>query len=255
MNPLASLLLVVLAWPGFAPGAGETPALAPPSGAPQAPPVGRPAEKPADSPEEKPADKPAPVAANPDVSAVLDGIQRFYADAQDLRADFAQTYTYKVYNRTQRSSGQVFFKKPKMMRWDYKKPVAKVFVADGQTLWVYEPEENQVFKRDLSSSQLPVALTFMSGEGRLADEFDARLMQSPADSYVVELIPKRHAGDYRSLLLTVDRETFAVKASTVVDPVGNSNQVTFANVRINSGLPDGAFRFSPPKGVRVITDP
>jgi outer membrane lipoprotein carrier protein len=185
---------------------------------------------------------------------VLDGIQRFYADARDLRADFAQVYTYKVYNRTQRSSGQVFFKKARMMRWDYKKPVEKVFVADGRTLWVYEPEENQVFQRDLGSSQLPVALTFMSGEGRLEEEFDARLMQSPAASYVIELIPKRHEGDYRSLLLTVDRATFAVQASTVVDPVGNSNQVTFSNVRINSGLPDAAFRFTPPKGVRVITD-
>lgn len=243
MSGLSSLLVVVLSLPAFAPGDGEAPTLEPPP-----PPAGTP-KVPAADPPAKPA---AP--ATTEVAQVLDGIQKFYADAHDLRADFTQTYTYKVYNRTQVSRGTVFFKKPRMMRWDYKKPVPKVFVADGQTLWVYEPEENQVFRRDLSSSQLPVALTFMSGEGELADEFDARLVQSPADAYVVELIPKRHAGDYRSLLLTVDRATFAVRSSTVVDPVGNSNQVVFANVQTNSGVPDGAFRFTPPKGVRVITE-
>lgn len=219
----------------------------------------------AQPPEPAPGAGPAPIpeaapkapaeAADPEVTRVLDGIQAFYADARDLKASFTQTYTYKVYGRTQVSSGRVFFKKPRMMRWDYKAPVAKVFVADGKTLWVYEPEENQAFRRDLASSQLPVALTFMSGEGRLADEFDARLVQSPADVYAVELIPKRHAGDYKSLLLKVDRQTFAVKASTVVDPVGNTNQVVFSDVQTNAGLADSAFQFSPPKGVRVITEP
>lgn len=203
---------------------------------------------------EAPADKGA-AAPDAEVQRVLDGLQAFYADARDLKAQFTQTYTYKVYGRTQVSKGRVLFKKPRMMRWDYKTPVQKVFVADGATLWVYEPEENQAFRRDLASSQLPVALTFMSGEGKLADEFDVRLLQGPAEVYNVELIPKRHAGDYKSLLLKVDRQTFAVQSSTVIDPVGNTNQVVFSSVETNSGVADGAFKFSPPKGVRIITEP
>ncbi len=218
-----------------APGAGPTPV---PAATPKAPPAVA-----------------ADAALDPEVKRVLDGIQGFYANATDLKAEFTQTYTYKVYGRKQVSGGKVFFKKPRMMRWDYKTPVSKVFVADGRTLWVYEPEENQAFKQDLAESQLPVALTFMSGEGQLADEFDARLMQSPSDVYTVELIPKRHAGDYQSLLLKVDRETFAVRSSTVVDPVGNTNQVVFDAVATNAGIADKAFEFSPPKGVRIITDP
>lgn len=192
--------------------------------------------------------------AAPPVDEVLAGIQKFYADAQDLKAKFTQTYTYKVYDRKQVSHGTVYFKKPRRMRWDYSKPTTKVFVADGQTLWVYEPEENQVFKRDLSSAQLPVALTFMSGEGKLADEFDAKLMPPPDDKHwQVELIPKKTEGDYKALRLTVDRATFAVTASTVVDPVGNTNHLVFADVQTNGGLPDKGFEFKPPEGVRVIT--
>ncbi len=194
--------------------------------------------------------------AAPEVGQVVDGIQKFYADAQDLQANFTQRYTYLVYDRVQISSGVVYFKKPGMMRWDYQKPEPKVFVADGQTLWVYEPAENQAFKRKLDSSQLPVALTFMSGQGKLTDEFDAKLVEAPdASSLAVELVPKRHAGDYKSLRLTVDAKSYAVKTSTVVDPVGNTNELVFADMKTNVGLPDAGFKFRPPEGVRVITGP
>lgn len=198
----------------------------------------------------------APAGAAPDVKAVVDGIQTFYADAQDLQASFTQRYTYLVYDRTQVSNGIVYFKKPGMMRWDYQQPQPKVFVADGQTLWVYEPTENQAFKRKLADAQLPVALTFMSGKGKLLEEFDAKLLPSKdAAAYVVELIPKRHAGDYKSLRLTVDAKTYAVTASTVVDPVGNTNALTFTDVKTNVGLPDAGFKFRPPDGVRIVTSP
>ena len=63
------------------------------------------------------------------------------------------------------------------MRWDYAEPDPQVFVADGETLWVYQPNEAQAFKQPLKSAQLPVALTFMSGKGELRDEFEASLVR------------------------------------------------------------------------------
>ena len=195
-----------------------------------------------------------PVEQDP-TARVLAGIQAYYAGAADLKAKFTQHYTYKVYDRTQVSSGKVFFKKPRMMRWDYQKPASKVFVADGKTLWVYEPEEGQVFKRDLVGSQLPVALTFMSGEGDLTKAFDATLTDESKADFVLELVPKESAADYQKLLLSVDRSTFQVRESTVIDPVGNVNRVVFTDIKTNSGLPDRGFQFTPPEGVRVIAEP
>lgn len=192
--------------------------------------------------------------AAPTVEAVVAGIQSFYGNAADLTAGFTQTYTYKIYNRKQVSSGKVFFKKPGKMRWDYATPTKKVFVSDGATLWVYEPDENQAFKRSLKSSQLPVALTFMTGEGKLAEAFTASLLTSKDPAiYKVKLVPKTHQGDYKSLVLTVDAKTYAVRASTVFDPVGNTNYVQFTQMKTNGNLPDAGFKFTPPAGVQVIT--
>ena len=95
----------------------------------------------------------------------------------------------------------------------------------------------------------------MSGEGRLRDEFSAKLKQDTADGVVVELIPKRNEGDYKRIDLTCDPTTFAVKSSLVVDPVNNTNKITFNKMKLNQGLPDKGFQFSLPKGVRLITDP
>ncbi|MEE2786789.1 MAG: outer membrane lipoprotein carrier protein LolA [Myxococcota bacterium] len=194
-------------------------------------------------------------AASIRVAEVVAGVQTFYGAANDLKANFKQTYTYTVYGRSQLSSGVVYFKKPGMMRWDYRAPTPKVFVADGKVLWIYEPEENQAFKREIGSSQLPVALTFMNGEGSLSDAFHASLKTDTSTSIVLNLVPKKDAGEYQRIELECDPKTFAVRSSLVIDPVGNTNRIDFLEIELNRMLPDRGFQFTPPKGVRIITDP
>ncbi|MAD61140.1 MAG: outer membrane lipoprotein carrier protein LolA [Myxococcales bacterium] len=190
-----------------------------------------------------------------DQSEIIEKVQSFYAKAQDFQADFKQIYTYKIYGRKKLSTGKVFFKKPARMRWDYEVPTPRVFIADGQTLWVYEPEEAQVFKRDLSSAQLPVALRFMQGKARLDQEFKLHSMQA-TDKEVVELSlkPKSAQVDFKTLKLRVKTSTGEVLASTLVDATGNLNEISFVAVKVNQGLPNEGFSFTPPKGVRVIDE-
>lgn len=210
---------------------------------------------PAPTPEAPDATVEVTAPAEADLHQILSGVQNFYAEAADFQAVFVQTYTYQAYQRTQISKGKVYFKKPGRMRWDYTEPVPKVFVSDSETFWIYEPEERQAFRQPLKKAQLPVALTFMSGEGNLEDAFDAKLLPALNDStYHIELVPKANEGDYRALRLEVDRKTFAVTASTVVDPVGNTNHLAFSDVKTNRDLKDSGFRFVPPEGVRILSD-
>ena len=100
------------------------------------------------------------------------------------------------------------------MRFDYKSPHRKLIISDGQTLWIYEPDQFQAFKRDLRGSQLPVAMTFMSGQGDLRAEFTGKLLSKKNGKAIIELIPKANEGDYRALRLEVDLKNFAVQSST-----------------------------------------
>ena len=206
----------------------------------------------------------APVAAAPppaaagrlNVSTVVDKVQRRYDSASDFRARFTQTLTSAAMGRKTNSAGAVMFKKPGRMRWDYEKPERAMYVSDGNTLWLYEPDDQQAFKQALSTSQLPAALAFLTGKGKLANEFDITLVdKSPyaaPGEYVLALSPKVAEPQVKSLLFIVDPKTFDVRESVITDGQGNLNDLTFADIRTNTHLPDSDFRWSPPSGVRVI---
>jgi outer membrane lipoprotein-sorting protein len=57
------------------------------------------------------------------------------------------------------------------------------------------------------------------------------------------------------VILTVLRSDFSVVESTVIDPVGNINRLQFSKITQNSGIPNRAFEFKVPKGVRIIDPP
>ena len=138
------------------------------------------------------------------------------------------------------------------MRWDYQKPQSKVFVSNGDVLWVYEPEKGQAYKKSLQDSELPIAISFLMGKGNLLDEFKPTLGAVTADTVTVNLMPLKASRHYKTLKLTVSRSSFIVEESSIVDPANNTNTVIFSNVVIDASLPDSGFEFSPPKGVNVL---
>jgi outer membrane lipoprotein carrier protein len=191
-----------------------------------------------------------------ELKAVVDGVQRRYDGATDFRARFGQTVTNAAFGRKTSSSGQVLFKKPGRMRWNYEKPEQKMYVADGATLWLYEPEDKQAFKQDLRGSQLPAALAFLTGQGKLSSEFDVAFAKdspygTPSD-YVLSLSPKQPQAQVKGIVFVVDPATFNVRESVITDAQGNTNDLLFSDIKVNTGVPDATFRWTPPAGVRVI---
>ena len=75
--------------------------------------------------------QPAAPSAESDARLVAATVQSFYEQTKDVSASFYQTYVNKLYQRTDRTSGRVVFKKPGKMRWDYDKPNGKVIVSNG----------------------------------------------------------------------------------------------------------------------------
>jgi outer membrane lipoprotein carrier protein len=199
-----------------------------------------------------------PAAPSPrlDVKVVVDRVQRRYDAAGDFRARFGQTLTNVAFGRRTSSSGEVLFKKPGRMRWNYEKPEPKAYVADGSTLWLYEPEDKQAFKQDLRGSQLPAALAFLTGQGKLAAEFEISFAGpspygGPGD-YVLALSPRQPQAQVKNILFVVDPSTFNVRESVITDAQGNTNDLLFSDIRVNTAVADATFRFTPPAGVRVI---
>src|SRR4029078_573797 len=156
-----------------------------------------------------------------DVAAVVAKVQKRYDEASDFKARFAQTLTSTALKRTTNSSGQATFKKPGRMRWDYEKPDKSSYITDGGVLWLYEPDDKQAFKQDLKGSQLPAALAFLTGKGKLANEFDITFAEKTpsgrAGDYVLSLSPKVAQPQVKIILFVVAPRTYDVRESVITD--------------------------------------
>jgi outer membrane lipoprotein carrier protein len=188
---------------------------------------------------------------------VVDRIQAHYAEVSDFSASFVQTVAHKLFpGRLERSYGAVMFKKSGLMRWEYARPEKKLFVYDGSTLWVYEPEVPQAFKATANAARLRNALAFLNGEGKIKESYKAEKLDAArfdfTAGYVLKLTPLDKNSPFKKIELYVSSTDFHVVRSVVVDNEGNRNRFDFSNSAHNGGLSASLFTFSPPAGVPVI---
>jgi outer membrane lipoprotein carrier protein len=194
-------------------------------------------------------------AGDPDVAPLVSRIQKFYDSTRDLHAKFDQVLETDMGSK-KKASGELWLKKAGKMRWDYSKPEKKLMVSDGQTLWVYEPEDAQAFKQDLRSSTLPLSVSFLFGQGKLTDEFSISVAHpegvgQPGD-VVLKLVPKAATTAYRYLVFVVDPKTGMVRETLIHLQEGGTNHLTFSNVETNKGVEDAKFKFAPPSGTKIL---
>jgi len=198
-----------------------------------------------------------------DARTVAARVQSFYDQTRDVSADFYQTYVNQLYKRTDRSHGKVTFKKPGMMRWDYAQPNGKVIVSDGKRLVMYEPGEDgdkgQYAEQQVSGAQLPQALSFLMGTGRLEEGFTFRLLDAAREGYpngdVLELQPKQPTPHYARILFYVERDPRLrglVRRILIIDEAGNRNRFDFSALKFNASVSEEPFRWSPPVGSRKL---
>lgn len=191
-------------------------------------------------------------AMDPEVKALVDRMQAFYETTRDFTAQFRQDYTYKAFKRTQSSSGTVTYRKPALMRWEYQAPSPRTFVLAGDRVFAHDPEAKLLTRAALATNQLSASVTFLWGQGKLADEF--HIVRKPCDKCLgaaLELTPLRPDPRFKRITLEVDEQTAQVRRSTVVDPDGSENAITFLELKPNVGIDEKHFRLAPPPGTQV----
>jgi outer membrane lipoprotein carrier protein len=187
---------------------------------------------------------------------VLSEIQSRYENTNDFEANFLQEFVGKVMKKSQKGEGKVYFKKKGMMRWDYRVPNQKL-ISNGQTLWFYQPEENQVYVSDISKvikERTPLA--FLAGEGNLSRDFNLlnfnESVSQKEDNYILQLTPKEPYPALSKLGLTVDKKTYHILQTDVFDGLGNVTRTRFLDIKTNTNLPDSLFQFTIPSGAEVL---
>jgi len=202
-----------------------------------------------------------PATAAATVDEVVDRVQATCARTQDLSAWFHQTVSYRSLGQVREAQGVFLLKRPAKIRWEYQKPEPRLILTDGKTLWDYSPIDKQVrveaFGVDFAS-KLP--MSFLAGDCQLRREFSIVTLEhagtrTSPNTTILDLKPLRDEVGVTRVLLEVNLQTYTVERTTVFDAAGNTNVLAFANLKLNPGLRDDQFQFTPPAGVTVVTPP
>lgn len=193
------------------------------------------------------------MASTEQAEAALKG---FVENVQSFKADFVQVQRDDAGFELERSEGRFWLSRPGRFRWEVRTPFAQTVVADGETLWTYEPDLAQVTRRPADAALAGTPAELLADGSALEARFRivAPLTDAPLEAegaeQVVRLEPRSDESDFRSVtLLLADG---VPRALVFADQLGGRTTVRFSNVAVNEAIDETHLRFTPPEGADVV---
>ncbi|MCL2345969.1 MAG: outer membrane lipoprotein chaperone LolA [Desulfobulbus sp.] len=183
-------------------------------------------------------------------AGAIDRLHRFLAGTKTLKAEFAQLVIAKGGRQPQPSSGLVSIARPGKLRWEIRKPYPQLMIGDGEKIWIYDSELQQVTVRrvDQAIGGSPAAL--LAGSNDLERNFTLSEAGERDGLSWVDAVPK--AGDSGFEQVRIGFAGDDLKAMELHDSFGQITQIRFSALERNPALPAATFRFVPPEGVDVV---
>lgn len=197
-------------------------------------------------------------ALTPAAKALIAAVQKKYDGMKSLSATFNQKVKGAA-SATSEAAGTMSFRKPGMLRFDYRTPHNRRFIAKGGTMWLVEPDRKEAQRLEFSQSGLPAALSFLWGEARLAETFDITQPDRPRvpveGATELKLAPRKPSPHVREVYLAIDPKTHLIMGLLLYDHAGTKNMLLLSDVRPDGGPAPAEFEFTPPKGYSVMEVP
>ncbi|MDB5818684.1 MAG: outer rane lipoprotein carrier protein LolA [Rhizobacter sp.] len=179
----------------------------------------------------------------------VDSLKAFVRDVKSGRSDFTQTVTAPDGIKKKTSSGTFEFARPNRFRFTYVKPFEQVIVADGQKVWIYDPDLNQVSSRKLTQALGATPAALLAG-GSMEKDFDLKAMPDRDGLSWAQALPHTKDGAFQSLQVGFDGSKLA--AVEIVDSFGQKSLLKFDQLAENAAVPAASFMFKPPAGADVL---
>lgn len=186
------------------------------------------------------------------------------ADARDQLAGFSNglqgldgRFAQQVFDSNgalkEESAGKVALSAPRQFRWEYESPFPQLVVADGDQIWVYDPDLEQVTVRTQSFEEQASPLAVLIDPGELDRQFKVREGGQHDGLDWLVLTPKNvDDAQFSEARLGFSGEDLARMG--IVDALGQRTEIRFTQWQRNPAFAAGTFRFTPPAGVDVVGD-
>jgi len=180
----------------------------------------------------------------------LEQVQAFAQDMQTFSADFEQRVIDDSGRLLETSGGTMAMRKPDLFRWHYTGDFEQLIVADGQHVWVYDVELEQVTVKDQDLAANNSPFYVLTDPQRLQQDYELEDRGQINGLSLVGLVPKISGGEIEWVELGF--RDHLVELVVIQDALGQQTRIRFSRPQLNLPLDDSAFQFSPPPGIDVI---
>lgn len=180
-------------------------------------------------------------------------LQRFTRELTAMQASFEQRVFDPNGKPVEVSTGVVKLKAPRQFRWEYQQPFPQTIVADGDQIWIYDPDLEQVTVRNQSYEEQSSPLAVLIDPGELDRQFNAREGGQSNRLDWLELLPKKpDDAPFQRARLGFGEQGLATME--LFDSLGQRTVLGFSAWKRNPAFAADTFRFVPPPGVDVVGD-
>lgn len=182
-------------------------------------------------------------------ATALDQFKSFVSGTKSARGEFTQTQVLKT-KTGKTSSGTFVFSRPGKFIWTYQKPYEQLLQADGDTLYLYDKDLNQVTTRKLGGAlgSSPAAILF--GSNDLEKNFTLSEAGTHDGLEWLNATPKSKDTTFEQI--GIGLKDGIPQAMELKDNFGQTVMLKFTSFQRNPALGPQTFKFDVPKGAEVV---
>ena len=183
-------------------------------------------------------------------------LNQWVRETHSAQSDFTQTVVDERKKLGTASSGSFAFERPGKFRWIYTKPYRQDIVSDGQTIWTYDHDLDQVTVSQQAHALSGTPALLLAG-GDVGKLFTLTPMPSVGGLQWVQAVPRGtdNSFDWVRIGLKSTPQGPELVEMQLRDAFRRTSIIVFSNIRRNQGFPAGSFHFKAPQGASVIQQP
>jgi outer membrane lipoprotein carrier protein len=191
-------------------------------------------------------------AALADEQASVQRLTQLLSQAQTITARFSQLTLDGSGTQLQETAGQLALKRPGLFRWHTDEPMEQLLVSNGEKVWLYDPDLEQVTIQTLDQRLTHTPALLLSGDvSKIQDNFEISHKEGGS---VVDFMLKPKSKDSLFDSLRLSFRSGVLNDMQLIDSIGQRTNILFLNVQMNESLDDGQFSFDIPEGADVIQE-
>lgn len=182
----------------------------------------------------------------------LDSLRYFFSEINTFEAAFGQVVLDESLEEIDDGKGIMKIKRPGLFRWDYESPEAQEIVGDGDRVWIYDVELEQVTVRNQKEALGRTPAILLAGGEDISDNYTIIDIGTQGRFDWVNLIPVNEDSGFTEV--RIGFEDNRLRLMELLDNLGQRTRMTFVDLKENKEIPDTAFDFIPPPGVDIIDE-